>query len=203
MHLLDKNDKEILKFFVDFGNISYLGKDLRRVSIYYYPIIIFEFMTGYFTTNELFIKNRDIGYEFAKDFEIMDIPKDIMKNMKSSLQINKSKSSNIDIRDFQILSASTMLPSIKEKEQEQFNENNITKKNNTNPDTKANNIKSNEFKIKLDPVHSDNTNILNSANTILGTSPANEIPAVKMENKDNLSKSTFPEDIGTKKKNRK
>jgi len=200
MHLLDKNDKEILKFFVDFGNISYLGKDLRRVSIYYYPIIIFEFMTGYFTTNELFIKNRDIGYEFAKDFEIMDIPKDIMKNMKSSLQINKSKSSNIDIRDFQILSASTMLPSIKEKEQEQFNENNITKKNNTNPDTKANNIKSNEFKIKLDPVHSDNTNILNSANTILGTSPANEIPAVKMENKDNLSKSTFPEDIGTKKK---
>ena len=77
MHLLDNNDKEILKFFVDFGNISYLGKDLRRVSIYYYPIIIFEFMTGYFTTNELFIKNRDIGYEFAKDFEIMDIPKDM------------------------------------------------------------------------------------------------------------------------------
>ena len=85
MYLLDNNNKEILKFNVDLGRLSYLGKDLRKVNIYYYPIIIFEFMTGYYTTEELFEKNRGIAFEFAKDFEIMEMPKDFLKSMKSSI----------------------------------------------------------------------------------------------------------------------
>ena len=57
IYLLNKNKEEIHKFNVDLGRLSFLGKELRNVSIYYYPIIIFEFMTGYFTTEELFEKN--------------------------------------------------------------------------------------------------------------------------------------------------
>ncbi len=34
MYLLDKNDNEILKFYVDLGRLSFLGKKLSRVSIY-------------------------------------------------------------------------------------------------------------------------------------------------------------------------
>ena len=52
MYLLDKNDKELLQFYVDLGRLSFLGKELRNVSIYQYPFIIFEFMTGYFTTEQ-------------------------------------------------------------------------------------------------------------------------------------------------------
>ena len=54
MYLLDKNDQELLQFEVDLGRLSFLGKELKTVSIYHYPIIIFEFMTGYYTTKELF-----------------------------------------------------------------------------------------------------------------------------------------------------
>ena len=42
MCLLDNNDNELLKFNVDLGRLSFLGKDLRNVSIYYYPIIILK-----------------------------------------------------------------------------------------------------------------------------------------------------------------
>ena len=91
--LLNKNKEEIHKFNVDLGRLSFLGKELRNVSIYYYPIIIFEFMTGYFTTEELFEKNRELSMEFTKDFEIVDI---------SSLKLNMpSKSGNILEKDIQ------------------------------------------------------------------------------------------------------
>ena len=41
IYLLNKNKEEIHKFNVDLGRLSFLGKELRNVSIYYYPIIIF------------------------------------------------------------------------------------------------------------------------------------------------------------------
>ena len=43
MYLLDKNDKEILKFNVNLGQLAFLGKEMRNVSIYHYTRIIFEF----------------------------------------------------------------------------------------------------------------------------------------------------------------
>ena len=86
IYLLNKKKEEIHKFEVDLGRLSFLGKELRNVSIYYYPIIIFEFMTGYFTTEELYNKNRELSLEFTKDFEIMEKP--------IPLKINQSKSSN-------------------------------------------------------------------------------------------------------------
>ena len=88
IYLLNKTKEEIHKFNVDLGRLSYLGKELRNVSIYYYPIIIFEFMTGYFTTEELYEKNKELSYEFNKDFEILEKP--------SSLKISQSKSSNAE-----------------------------------------------------------------------------------------------------------
>ena len=88
IYLLNKNKEEIHKFEVDLGRLSFLGKELRNVSIYYYPIIIFEFMTGYFTTEDLYDKNRELSFEFTKDFEIMEKP--------SLLKIGQSKSSNVE-----------------------------------------------------------------------------------------------------------
>ena len=91
--LLNKNKEEIHKFNVDLGRLSFLGKELRNVSIYYYPIIIFEFMTGYFTTEELFEKNNELSMEFTKDFEIVDI-----SSLKPNMQ---SKSGNLLEKDIQ------------------------------------------------------------------------------------------------------
>ena len=119
MYLLDKDDKELHKFYVDLGRLSFLGKELRNVSIYQYPIIIFEFMTGYFTTEELFEKNRELGLEFTKEYEIMEIPKEF-KAMKQSLTIKDSlRSSNYESKENKLLSVSTMLPSIKEQNETQ------------------------------------------------------------------------------------
>ena len=44
IYLLNNKKEEIHKFNVDLGHLSFLGQELRNVSIYYYPIIIFEFM---------------------------------------------------------------------------------------------------------------------------------------------------------------
>ena len=74
IYLLNKNKEEIHKFYVDLGRLSFLGQELRNVSIYHYPIIILEFMTGYFTTEELFEKNQELSLEFTKEFEIMEKP---------------------------------------------------------------------------------------------------------------------------------
>ena len=40
-------------------------------------------MTGYFTTEELFEKNREFSLEFTKDFEIMENPLKIKSQTKS------------------------------------------------------------------------------------------------------------------------
>ena len=94
IYLLNKKKEEIHSFNVDLGHLSFLGQELRNVSIYYYPIIIFEFMTGYFTTEELFEKNRELSLEFAKDFEIMEKP----LLLKPTMTI-QNKSVNIETKE--------------------------------------------------------------------------------------------------------
>ena len=192
MYLLDKNDNEVLHFYVDLGRLSYLGKDLRNVNIYHYPIIIFEFMTGYFTTEELFEKNREIALEFTEDFEIMEMPKDFSTNLKSSLTLNYKSSTSIDTRENKLLNVNTMLPTIKEKEKEKEKEQLIDNNNKSNnPDTKSYNINSDNFKSKLGSIYQnqlDNKNVLKSTYTFPINTQVNETTAVKNENKD-ISKS--------------
>ena len=49
-----------MKFNLNLLELSFLGKDLYKVSIYYYPMLILEFMDGNYTTTELFQKNEDL-----------------------------------------------------------------------------------------------------------------------------------------------
>ena len=51
--LLDNSNNELLKFKINLSQLSFLGKELYSITIYHYPIIIFEFTTGYYTTYEL------------------------------------------------------------------------------------------------------------------------------------------------------
>ena len=58
--LLDANDEEKMRFNLNLLELSFLGKDLYKVSIYHYPMLILEFMNGNYTTTELFIKNEEL-----------------------------------------------------------------------------------------------------------------------------------------------
>ena len=78
IYLLNKKKEEIHKFYVDLGHLSFLGQELRNVSIYVYPIIILEFMTGYFTTEELYKKNKELSFAYNNDFEIMEVIADYL-----------------------------------------------------------------------------------------------------------------------------
>ena len=49
-----------MKFNLNLLELSFLGKDLYKVPIYYYPMLILEFMDGNYTTTELFQKNEDL-----------------------------------------------------------------------------------------------------------------------------------------------
>ena len=109
------------EFEVHLGHLSFLGKELRNVSIYLYPIIIFEFMTGYYTTEELYKKNKKLGF-FSRDFEIMEIPKDFQRSLKTSfspISLRKSESTETNVRSLN----SSMLPPIKEQPNEYTNKN--------------------------------------------------------------------------------
>ena len=204
MYLLDKNDKELFKFYVDLGRLFFLGKELRNVSIYTYPIIIFEFMTGYYTTEEIYKKNQQITLSFAQDFEIMEIPKDVQK-LKPTLTLFPNRSSNIDNnRESRILNSSKALPPIKES----INENVDTKKViHLSPDRSTYSSISEENKTKLgnaDKNQPDYKNSFKSINTIRETeykssiksatirvpSPLNENSTPKRD-KDKLSKSVL------------
>ena len=145
MYLLDSNDKELLKFYVDLGNLSFLGKELRNISIYHYPIIIFEFMNGYFTTEELYEQNKELSLEFTKDYEIMELPKEITKTLKPTLTLQVDRPVNMDPRENRQLSSSTLT---KFNIGEQLNDD--TSKKNVIPDTKSYDVYSKEFKVKLD-----------------------------------------------------
>ena len=118
MYLLDKNDKEHLKFFVDFGRLSFLGKELQNVSIYHYPIIILEFMTGYFTTQDLYEENKKLALEFTTDYEIMELPEEL-KTLKPTLTLIADKTEAIEKK---LSISSSNLPTIKEENNEVQNE---------------------------------------------------------------------------------
>ena len=142
MYLLDKNDKEHLKFFVDFGRLSFLGKELQNVSIYHYPIIILEFMTGYFTTQDLYEENKKLALEFTTDYEIMELPEEL-KTLKPTLTLIADKT---EAKEKKLSISSSNLPTIKEENNEVQNE----KKKNLKPDTKSYEAHSEEFKKLLD-----------------------------------------------------
>ena len=198
MFLLDTKNNELLKFYVDLGRLSYLGKELRNVSIYHYPIIIFEFMTGYFTTEELFDKNRELTLEFNNDYEIMEIPKEYTKELKTSSTLNQSKVVNSNPRENKLLVQSSKLPSMKEQPIEIGNIKNVG----LNPDTKEYNVKSEEFKKKLNNVYKnqiDLKNSIKSANTFVGNNSQNENTNLKNETKDNLHKSPLKKSLSPNK----
>ena len=47
-----------MKFNLNLVYLSFLGEELYTTNINFYPIIIIEFMKGYYTTKELFEKNN-------------------------------------------------------------------------------------------------------------------------------------------------
>ena len=190
MYLLDKNDKELFKFYVDLGRLFFLGKELRNVSIYTYPIIIFEFMTGYYTTEEIYKKNQQISLSFAKDYEIMEMPKDFQK-LKPALTLVQNRSSNLENRESKFINSSKFLPPIKES----INENVDTKKViHLSPERNTYTPISDDTKTKLGITtknQPDNKSSIKSTNTIRVPSPINEGSTPKREGKDKLSKSVL------------
>ena len=195
MSLLDNNGKELLKFYVDLGRLSFLGKELRNVSIYQYPIIIFELMTGYFTTEELYEKNKELSLDYNKDYEILELPKEFNKSLKPALTINPNKAANKDSKEIgRLQTYNTIVPDIKEQKIEQKQTNSSKNLINLNPDTNEYNARSEEFKKKLDTVYKNQMDLkrsLNSANTLVGNL-TNENIVKRSETKDNFSKSLAP-----------
>ena len=184
MYLLDKNDKEILKFNVNLGQLAFLGKEMRNVSIYHYPIIIFEFMTGYFTTEELYQKNKEISLEFTKDYEILELPKELTKTIKSTNTMVVPKPQINEPRDKRILTASSVLPTIPEQPN-----NNQNFKKSLNPDTKSYDIRTKEFKNQLDINLKNQIEMKNSTKSQRTmTITSTEVPVPKKEIKENSSK---------------
>ena len=194
MSLLDKNGKELLKFYVDLGRLSFLGKELRNVSIYQYPIIIFEFMTGYFTTEELYEKNKELSIDYNKDYEILELPKETNKKLKPTLTIIPNKGPNNSKEINRLQTFSSISPVITEQKNEQKHTSSTKNLINLNPDTNKYNARSEEFKKKLDTVYKnqiDSQKTLNSVNTIISSLQVNENLVKRSETKD-LSKSISP-----------
>jgi hypothetical protein len=108
--LLDKEDKEIFKFEVDLSRLSFLNKELGNVSIYHYPIIIFEFIKGYFTTEELFKKNIEFGNDVSKEKDVEIVEKKPKNKKKKSPDVKKSV--NFDIKETKTFLSSEDLASI-------------------------------------------------------------------------------------------
>lgn len=87
--LLDANDEEKIRFNLNLLELSFLGKDLYKVSIYHYPMLILEFMNGNYTTTELFKKNEDLKKESNID-ENLDLG-----NGWQNIQADEIEESNI------------------------------------------------------------------------------------------------------------
>ena len=178
MYLLDKNDQELLEFDVDLGCLSFLGKEVRTVSIYQYPIIIFEFMTGYYTTKELFEKNKQISFGFMNDFEIMDRPRDLSKSLMPSMSLAQHKSANIDFKENKQITQNAL-----NQKREQANENFNPKQVDLSPEAKSSKKKV-DFKLSP-PKNSPENEIANrktefiSTKTIIGSSSSKRNPVVQ------------------------
>ena len=201
MYLLDSNDKELLKFYVDLGNLSFLGKELRNISIYHYPIIIFEFMNGYFTTEELYEQNKELSLEFTKEYEIMELPKEITKTLKPTLTLQVDRPvANLDPRENKKLSSSALSPF---NVADQLNNTPGSKKN-VIPDTKSYDVYSKEFKVKLDiniknQIERKNSTKMSNNVTIPLPLPQTETSPQKNE-KDNSKKNVLQQETPTSKK---
>jgi len=107
-----------LKFNLNLLNLSFLGTELYTTSIYYYPIVIIEFMNGYYTTPELFEKNdalingnltknksAEISNDILKinDFEIISQDsEDIPAKEKISVRKNSDRNASVFISRSQI-----------------------------------------------------------------------------------------------------
>ena len=164
IYLLNKNQEEIHKFNVDLGHLSFLGQELKNVSIYYYPIIIFEFMTGYFTTEELFEKNRELSLEFTKDFEIMEKPLPIKIS-----QMHQSKSGNIDTKESK--------DNIKESQNESNTDNKVETK------SKSENITNNEIISQKSKKENLSKSVIPPSTTKKAANPQNKKKGLGQEQK--------------------
>ena len=69
MKILDKNDQEKIKFDINLLDLTFLGEELYTTSILFYPIVIFEFMNGYYTTSGIDKKNNFLMDENVKNDE--------------------------------------------------------------------------------------------------------------------------------------
>ena len=57
---MDKDNNEKMKFNLNLLNLAFLGEELYTTSFHYYPMLIIEFMKGYYTTAELYEKNESL-----------------------------------------------------------------------------------------------------------------------------------------------
>ena len=178
MYLLDKNDVELLEFEVDLGRLSFLGKELRTVSIYQYPIIIFEFMTGYYTTKELYEKNKQISFGFMNDFEIMERPFNLTKSLMPSMTLMQHKSANVDFKENKQISQNALI-----QKRDQANETVNPKQVDVSPEAKPPKKK---VDFKLSPPKNNPENEIvtrkteyNSTKTIIGSSSSKRNPVVQ------------------------
>ena len=101
--LLDTKDNELLKFYINLSHLAFLGKEIDSVFIYHYPIIIFEFMTGYYTTNELNSENEKIITEKEDSDQIINEGDWVLLDQKLKLPIfanpNKSPKKSRNLKD--------------------------------------------------------------------------------------------------------
>ena len=131
LSLLDKENNEKLKFNLNLLNLSFLGEELYTTSIYYYPILIIEFMNGYYTSNELYQKNyslinNQINEKISKDSSsdnciIVDFPE-----KTKSEEINSQRKSSVFIPEISVRKNLDL--KLEEKDGSSNNENNSDKK---------------------------------------------------------------------------
>ena len=104
MKVLDKNDQVKIKFDINLLDLSFLCEELYTTSIHFYPIVIFEFMNGYYTTSGIKEKNNFLMNDNIRNNEnILKIgnysscpAEDIHKEefLKGFLETNKDNNNN-------------------------------------------------------------------------------------------------------------
>ena len=83
-----------MKFNLNLVNLSFLGEELYTTNINFYPIIIIEFMKGYYTTKELYEKNNIlINANLTKKFNSDSIENNLKidNSIKESKKVEKEK----------------------------------------------------------------------------------------------------------------
>ena len=146
--LLDFDNKEKMKFKVNLLNLSFLGEELYTTSIYYYPILIIEFMNGYYTTTELFKKNDYlINLNSSKKLSADSLDNNFkIDNYTSEAIVNKSKkeqNKNLKNKSERIISSSIMKSQMLPKMIQNSEDRNQT--NNLNISNKKENLRSSSF----------------------------------------------------------